>query len=368
MRLSIFICATRLYSYAVRLQAHKIQAAISYLPRDTISKGLMVLVGDQEELGNLKTLYESLLPGWEIRHIIAEVPDGLKNYEQSAQRLIAQMRTAGFTASRAWGADYTLSMDSDVLPPPNSIQCMLDTLSWDQGYYSVAACPYPSQGGGPFLGGFGSTENPIFPNFYPEELEVPERYLKYKERLEKQFESPPNAQWIEKSAKKLSWIRKRLDKHGPKGNVFLLNGKYGWKPRGWLDYAYPAIGKGSLVPVNWVGFGCTLINREALACTTFDGYLGHGTEDLFICYHKWLPANLNIAVIPHCPCDHVIRQRSANSKNQEHGKYLHIQGYHESAGPMCGHLRQRTIPFFEHTLGESLIPETVITKVAHTTS
>jgi len=38
----------------------------------------------------------------------------------------------------------------------------------------------------------------------------------------------------------------------------------------------------------------------------FDGYDGRGTEDLYVCFHRWYPAGLRIGAIPHSLCDHVI--------------------------------------------------------------
>jgi hypothetical protein len=74
----------------------------------------------------------------------------------------------------------------------------------------------------------------------------------------------------------------------------------------------------------------------------FEGYDGKGTEDLFVCWHRWHPAGLLLNCIPHCPCDHVIWEKK---KGGDEKKYNHIQAYHEPDGEHRGHLRQKTTPW-----------------------
>jgi len=57
------------------------------------------------------------------------------------------------------------------------------------------------------------------------------------------------------------WVDKRIEKYPPKSNVFVANGKK-WRRRGWFDFAYPAIGKGAIVPSDWCGFGATMMNKK----------------------------------------------------------------------------------------------------------
>jgi hypothetical protein len=100
-----------------------------------------------------------------------------------------------------------------------------------------------------------------------------------------------------------------------------------------MDFAYPGIGKGAIVPSDWCGLGCTLLSAKALALAEFSGYDGRGTQDLFLCWHRWHPAGLRIACVPHCVADHVKRDKD--------GKIVHYRAYHETEGEYRGHLRVR---------------------------
>jgi hypothetical protein len=126
------------------------------------------------------------------------------------------------------------------------------------------------------------------------------------------------------------------------GNVWECNSKFGWRRRGWLENAYPAIGVGAVVPSDWCGFGCTLMNHAALQLANFDGYDGQGTEDLYVVWRRWHPAGLRINVIPHCPCDHVIWQKKKGGAEDE---YNIILSSHETQGECVGHLRTRKVPW-----------------------
>ena len=115
-----------------------------------------------------------------------------KNYKNEVQLMIAQMRTLATRELLAMGCDRILSMDSDVLPKYNSIRCMLDMLSFDNGFYDVAQCPYPSQGGGSFLGGGGTKQRQILEDFKEEELKIPKDLMfEYLLSLENFSESHP---------------------------------------------------------------------------------------------------------------------------------------------------------------------------------
>jgi hypothetical protein len=95
-----------------------------------------------------------------------------------------------------------------------------------------------------------------------------------------------------------------------------------------------------------------MMNKEALGLCDWTGYDGRGTEDLYINFRRWHPANILIACIPHCPCDHVVRK----SKNKT-GEYVHIVTGHEVSGECQGHLRQWHIPWFSHAAGEKTTKE-----------
>ena len=287
--------------------------------------------------------FKSMLPdGWTVIHHAAAKEDlSESNYKEKAQIIIATLRSAAFTAARAWNADLCWSLDSDTLPPANALQCMLDSLAFDKGYYSIATCPYPNEA---FLGGFGTPFHPIAEDFLEVERILPDDLKAETESLKKEASeskaTEPSKEWIDR--KKAA--EAKIKECPPEGNVFFLNGKYGYRRRGWLELAYPGIGRGSMVPSDWCGFGCTLMSKRALAFADFDGYSGEGTEDLFIVWRRWWPAKLLINVIPHCPCDHVIWARK---KGGNDGEYTLISSFHEEFGECVGHLRTRKSPWKE---------------------
>jgi hypothetical protein len=246
------------------------------------------------------------------------------------------MRTAAFMAARQMRADLCWSLDSDVLPPANAYRCMLAMLEFDAGYYGVSTCSYPNDS---YLGGRGNHRNPILPTIYPDERELSKPLAVLIDRAAKPDAKRPPERMALLQARLNKWV----EASPPKGNVFELNAR-GWRPRGWLESAYPAIGKGSVLPTDWCGFGCTLLGVEALAHAHFDGYEGQGTEDLWICYQRWAPVGIRINVIPHVVCDHVLRNaKRAGAKPTE--PYTHLRAYHEQDGDCAGHLRTSARPY-----------------------
>jgi hypothetical protein len=79
------------------------------------------------------------------------------------------------------------------------------------------------------------------------------------------------------------------------------------------------------------------MSARALALATFEGYDGKGTQDLFLCWHRWHQNGLRIAAIPHTCADHV--------KRDAKGEVVHHRAYHETEGEYRGHLRQRQQPW-----------------------
>ncbi len=158
------------------------------------------------------------------------------------------------------------------------------------------------------------------------------------ENLEKQ---------IEKEVKRIHRLHTKAKNYPPDfgGNIFLVNGNYGWKPRGWLESAYPGIGRGAILPTDWVGLGCTLLNEKALSLATFDGYGPDfsGTQDLFLVSKRWRPNDLKMSVITHVLCDHVKYELNEDKTRTE--KIKHYQAYHEPEGLQEGHLRVDTKPW-----------------------
>jgi len=271
-----------------------------------------------------------------------------KNYENKAQLIIAQMRTKAFDSARIWGADYCWSLDSDVIPPENALNCSIQMLDFDDGYYSIACCPYPSQGGGGFLTGHGSETNHINSDFSIEEREVGEEMSEKLKKIDELIESEP--QKIEHRESRAELINKIEKECEPKfgGNIWKIIAEFGWRRRGWFDFAYPAVGKVAVVPVEWTGFGATLMNKKAWACADFIGYDGNGTEDLYIVWKRWYRNNLRLCSIPHCPCGHVIR----HGKDK---KIVYVEAFHEQEGEHKDHLRKEFRPFYQHSVGERYV-------------
>lgn len=337
MPVAITVCATKSYTYAMAAQARRVLANIVAAK---IEPGWMILVGDDSaELRRIKALYENILPeGWKVWHAAnPNFKEGGENYKSQAQLLIAAMRSEAFTLARKTGCEYCWSLDSDVLPPPNALRCSIDMLKFDNGYYSISTCPYPNTA---FLGGFGTPQHPIAEDFLMSERTIPEELQKEWEANEAELKAfvDKKEEPTKEAREKWAETNKKIRACPPKGNIWEVISKHGWRRRGWLDNAYPAIGKGAVVPSDWCGFGCTLMNREALALADFEDYDGQGTEDLFVCWKRWYPAGLRLNVIPHCPCDHVIWQKKKGGNEKE---YVHHVAYHELEGEYRGHLRQR---------------------------
>lgn len=377
MHIAITICATKSYTYAMIAQARRIQSAILELSKCT---GIIILVGD-DDLKDIERLYRSILPeGWEVMRISDEYEDGHQNYKKPAQLIIARMRSIAFTEARRRNVDICLSMDSDVLPQNNSILCMKQMLEFDSGYYDITCCPYPSQGGGDFLCGRGTPERPILPDIYADERLVPDELkarIELHKAMPRNIDDKPSEAWEEERKA----IAEEMKKAPPKGDAFFLNSRTGvipfaeelrkkiacgdcpewalgkldevmenWKPsgfrrRGWHSSAYSGIGIGAVLPIDWSGFGCTMMSKKALGLAQFDGYDGDGTEDLYVVWKRWHRQGLRLCSIPHSPCDHVIRTKE--------GGFTLLQAHHETADAECvGHLRIESRPWFQQADGE----------------
>lgn len=345
--LVVTICSTASYTYAMQAQARRIAANCASYD----GKVAVVLVGDNSnQVANVTAYYKEVMPSAElIRIVLADVGEGHENYKDKAQLTIAKMRDAAFAKARALNADYCWSLDSDTLPPSNALRCMIDMLRFDGGYYSISTCPYPNTA---FLGGFGTRFNPIAEDFLPNERKLTDELkaeFKANEEEGKKYaekkEQPP-----EEVRKRWEATSKKIKECPPDGTIWEVIAKHGWRRRGWLDNAYPGIGLGAVVPSDWCGFGCTLMNRQALALAYFDGYDGKGTEDLFICWHRWHPAGLRLNVIPHAPCDHVIWEKK---KGGDKDKYVLHHSFHEPDGEYRGHLRVRQLAWVPETVAQT---------------
>ena len=348
--LAVTICATEKYQYAMSAQARAIHANLRHL-EIPIS---IILVGDAG-LRKKSSLYADLFSGVKERVTIELIegfePPAGENYKNEAQLLIAQMRTAAFQKARIKGATLCWSLDSDVIPKTSSCYA---TLRWildiPDRFYEVAISPYPSQGGGDLLTGRGTPENPISQDFKREERNISEDL---KNRMAAHDEAmkairPPN-QPTKELVDEANAINKLLGEMPPLGNVFEMNARHGWRRRGWLSASYPGLGRGTIVPTDWCGFGSTLMGRRALDECDFLGYEGAGTEDLFIVWTRWHQAGIRIGSALHEPSSHVSRRSD--------GKYFvasirFVTDADETKGECVGHLRIIHKPFYAHDRGE----------------
>lgn len=311
-----------------------------------------------------------LLPEkWDKICINFEIDDDSKEkYKEESQFLIAGLQSAAFNYAKKIKAKMLWSVEADTLVPPDALKISEWALNMPQAngepYYDVAACTYFN---GLFLGGFGTSNTQINEDFLPEERILPERFknlykkceekistlektLKEKiinknnENIDKDLNLLEINSSLEKEHKRFYRLRTKIKKYPPNGNIWQIIAKNGWRRRGWFDFAYPGIGKGSIVPSDWCGFGCTLMSEKALLLADFDGYEGKGTQDLFVCWNKWYPGGVKIACIPHVVCDHI--KINDDKKETEDGKnnleYLHHRGYHETEGEFKNHLRVKT--------------------------
>lgn len=351
MKLAVVICATQAYTHAMSIQARRVQQCVALADLPPCTEAHVILSGDDSaELKAIVAEYSGLMPaGWTIHHVrsvpcdaTAEEPhkqhgakpDAKADEERKrmAFRRIADMREAAHACALKLGADYVWSLDSDVLPPPNALRASFDALRFDGGYYAVAFCPYPNL---LWLGGLGEPGRPMGEDFLPHERRLPARLRRCWEACEARLKAAPTA----KEHQRRTRLERRAKQCPPDGNIWEVIAKYGWRRRGWLDYTYPGIGLGAMVPSDWCGFGCTLMNRAALIRADFSSFRGHGTEDIFVIAHRWQPADLRIALLPHCPCDHVYMERK-----QGETRRTYLRAYHEPAGEFRGHLRIESIP------------------------
>ncbi|NBQ64100.1 MAG: hypothetical protein EBS49_00950 [Verrucomicrobia bacterium] len=330
--------ATKSFAYALEAAVQRAAQAVSYAGHPGPFSWHFVT----DSISTVKPaarLSEKLIPG--CRSIITENAGAMETgapYKQERQILIANGQQALFDQARADCAEIFWSIESDVLVHPKSLRVMLDGLAFDHGYYGVSTCTYPSQGGGGFLGGRGDPAQPISECFEEDERQVPADLAESHKAIKREFselKAPPSAELLAKAEQ----IREKLRSCPPLGNIFELNAKR-WRRRGWLDNAYPAIGIGAMLPTDWCGLGCTLLSKRALDLADFYGYEGKGTQDLFLCWHRWWPAGCRINVIPHAPCDHVVRTKEDSGQG-----HIHCYAYHEPMGEAQGHLRVRHIPW-----------------------
>jgi len=281
---------------------------------------------------------KSHLPeGWRVTAIRLPISEDAKDYKEEAQIRIARLQGAAFSFARRIKATFCWSVESDTIPTPDALRVLEWTLQMPDPvgsqYYDIAAATYPN---GLFLGGFGTRANQIAEDFLPHERILKPRLKLCFEECERRLKQAKDRKTGEKEGKRMARLRDRIKKCPPDGNIWDVTAKHGWRRRGWMDHAYPSIGLGAVVPSDWCGLGCTLLSAKALALADFNGYEGKGTQDLFLCWHRWHPNGLRIACVPHVACDHIKRKED---------KIVHYRAYHEQDPAYFGHLRQREQPF-----------------------
>ena len=280
----------------------------------------------------------AMLGGWTAYHVKSSgVQDSQTAYKENAQLIIARIQQKAFSLAREIDCDILWSIESDVLVPPNALKVLLQALEFDDGYYGIAMVTYPN---GQFLGGRGSPQHQIAEDCKQDERVIPadikKQIKKREERSKELFEKKEKPS--DSEIKEWEELDKKIKAYPPKVNIFELQAK-GWKQRGWMDSAYPAIGRGAMLPTDWVGLGCTIMNKKALSLATFEGYELKGTQDLFLCWNRWHPHGIKMCVIPHILCSHVKRKVGEDGKRTDEIE-IH-EAYHELTGEFVGHIRWR---------------------------
>jgi hypothetical protein len=331
MKLAIVTAATKNYLHAWQACIRSIATAASHYAD---AHFIFVTDESQEAKEAFKLAKNELPDGWHITMLPLPIDEDDKSYNESAQLRIAALQGAGFAFARSKvRADRVLSVESDNIIPADALRVLEWTLDMPtadgSAYYDIAAATYTN---GLFLGGFGTQYTPINEDFRPHERKLKPRLKLCMDACEARL----RAGGSEKEHKRSRRIAERIKRAAPDGTIWDVIAKHGWTRRGWLDFAYPGIGKGAIVPVDWCGLGCTLLSKKALALADFAGYDGKGTQDLFLCWRRWHPAGLRIATATHVACDHV--KKGANG-------ITHHIAYHETDGECRGHLRTRSIPW-----------------------
>lgn len=324
--------ATKSYLYAWPQMVRRVAAAVAHH-----KEGVFIFSTDKskESKAAADAAERELPDGWTVIRIEHSIPDDTsQNYKEEAQMRIAQLQGSAFAAARKLRASAVFSVESDVLIPPDSLKLCEWAVAMPGGFYDIAMVTYPNAS---FLGGRGRHNNGIEPDWLPHERKLSRRLRWLWEHC------TANASPSEKGRKRIERLRKRIEAKSPDGNVFEVNAKYGWRRRGWLENAYPGVGIGAVLLSDWVGLGCTYLSERALKLANFEGYHGGGTQDLFLCTQRWMPAGLRAAVITHALCDHVKAKTGPDGKRT--GEFEQLVAYHEQEGECVGHLRTRTIPW-----------------------
>lgn len=340
--LSIVVAATKTYLHAFPQCVRAIAAAAAHH-----AEAHFIFVTDEsKDAKRAEEALQSELPeGWRLTVLrLALGDDTSTRYKEEAQLRIARLQGAGFAMARKIRSSRCWVVESDTIVSGDALRVLEWTLAMPTAdgspHYDIAAATYPN---GLFLGGFGSPQHQIAEDFLPSEKKLPARLKLCLDTCESRLKSCKDRKAAEREHKRMGRLRERIKNCPPDGNIWEVTAKHGWRRRGWLDFAYPGIGRGSIVPSDWCGLGCTLLSARALAHADFTGYEGRGTQDLFLCWSRWHPAGLKIACVPHVVCDHIKRKSADAPKDAP--EIIHHRAYHELDGECRGHLRVRTQPF-----------------------
>jgi hypothetical protein len=339
---AITVAATRSYLHAFPQCVRAIAAAAWHLE----AAHFILATDESKDAKAAAEIAQRELPeGWKVTVLNLPIKDDASTrYKEEAQLRIAALQGAAFAFARKIRATRLLVVESDTIIPADALRVLEWTLDMPgadgRPHYHIAAATYPN---GLFLGGFGSQSHQIAEDFLPSERKLPPRLKLCLDTCETRLKACKDRKTAEREHKRMHRLRERVKKCPPEGNIWEVVARHGWRRRGWLDFAYPGIGRGSIVPSDWCGLGCTLLSQAALAHADFTGYEGKGTQDLFLCWHRWHPAGLRIAAVPHIVCDHI--KRRSPSDPPDSPEILHHRAYHELEGEHRGHLRVRTQPF-----------------------
>lgn len=326
MKVSILTAATSSYAFALEKSIKSIKQAICGR-RDQFT---YMLATNSDSVADLA---KRAWGNEEFKCCVVDVDDQKEKYKEASQLIIAELQGRLFEMARESGADMAWSVESDVLVHPDSYAGLLWTLDSPMPKYGVATSTYWN---GQFLCGRGSTESPIMEDYTIDERQVPEKeatlYKKLRQEIQKQPAKPNDVPEFEKKQKEYFELSRKIQAYPPTKNVFALNAK-AWRRRGWLDAAYPgAAVKGAVLPTDWCGLGCALLGRDALSRADFFDYDGKGTQDLYLCYQKWLPAGLRIGLNVSVPATHVKKTGD---------DLVHYVPFFVASGEFEGHLRMR---------------------------
>lgn len=349
--LAVTVAATKSYLHSWQQTINSISAAVTHY-----SSGHFIYASDDSKECKAAMEYaKGALPeNWAIHHIVHKIPDDSStNYKQEAQARIALIQGSCFAFARKIKADLCWNVESDIIVPPNALRNLEWVLDCPDSPYEIACLTY---GNSEFLGGFGTKDNWIAEDFLPTERKLKDRIKLVMETCEKRLKELAKKKneaikqklsakelkqledTIQKEAKRSSRIQKHLKNYPPDGNIWEVISKHGWRRRGWLNSAYPALSQGCIVPVDWHGLGCILLNARALSLATFHGYGPEcgSTQDLFLFWKRWYPNGVKAAMSTFSLCDH-IKPEMVDGKRT--GKYTHHLAYFEESGEYRGHLR-----------------------------